>query len=142
VFLCGWQVNKNVLLIPEIAYHFKKHGINFNIILTAPNDFSILHKQFLELVSNYDVEDMITIVGPVKKEELFSLYSQIDYVFLLSKLESFSNNIIEAWTYKKVLVISDEEWSHGICKNAALYVNRDSPSEIVSKIINQINNKK
>lgn len=142
LFLCGWHKNKNILLIPKISFYIKKLNINFSFILTAPNDNSSLHKQFLNLVKKYDVEEYIEIVGPVKKEELKSLYSQMDIVFLLSQLESFSNNIIEAWTYRKVLMVTDASWSKSICGDAAIYVDRDNAEEIASKVKNILFDKK
>jgi hypothetical protein len=69
------------------------------------------------------------------------LYEQIDFVFLLSKLESFSNNIIEAWNFKKPLLISDEIWSRSICSNAAVYVPRNDVGQIVSSIEKLIEDK-
>ena len=73
---------------------------------------------------------------------LASLYRQIDFVFLLSKLESFSNNIIEAWTFGKPLIASDEEWTHAICGDSAIYVERSSPEEIASQITSCLNDEK
>ena len=61
-------------------------------------------------------------------------------VFLISKLESFSNNIIESWSYEKILMVSDEEWSKAICKDAAVYVNRNNTAEISNKINEIVNN--
>jgi glycosyltransferase involved in cell wall biosynthesis len=140
LFLCGWHLNKNVLLIPEIAYKMRSLNIDFHFILTAPQDDSPMHNKFAELANQFGVSDMISIVGQVKKEELGSLYKQIDFVFLLSKLESFSNNIIEAWTYKRVLVIADEPWSRALCNEAALYVNRESAEEIARSMNNILSN--
>ena len=77
---------------------------------------------------------MISVIGPVRKQQLKSLYDQIDFVLLMSKLESFSNNIIEAWHFKKPLIISDEEWARSICKNAAYYINRESSRNIAYSI--------
>ncbi len=134
LFLCGWQLNKNVMLLPLIASEIKKRDIDFHFILTAPQDDSNEHRQFLELIHQYEVFDYISIVGKIKKDQLASLYSQIDLVFLLSKLESFSNNIIEAWFFKKLLIISDAEWSKAICNDAALYVDRNSHKKIVDAI--------
>lgn len=140
LFLCGWHLNKNVLLIPAIAHHLKMLNIDFHFILTAPIDNSSLHKNFNLLIEKFNVNDMISIVGPIKKEELSSLYNQVDFVFLLSKLESFSNNIIEAWSFKRLLVISDEPWARGICGNGAVYVNRESAVAIADKIKSVLSN--
>lgn len=135
LFLCGWQRNKNIFLIPNIAYNLKNLGIPFHFVLTAPLDFSTDHIHFKNLCLKFNVTDMISIVGPVKKEQLFDLYHQINYVFLLSKLESFSNNIIESWFFKKPLIITDAEWSRSICNDAAFYVDRNSVESVVNSII-------
>ncbi len=106
----------------------------YQFIITAPKDNSKEHKKFISLSKHFGVEDMINLIGPVKKKYLDSLYKQIDYVLLMSKLESFSNNIIEAWNFKKPLIVSNEQWSNSICKNAAYYIQRESPGEIANSI--------
>ena len=72
------------------------------------------------------VDELILLIGKIEKKNLPSLFDQIDFVFLLSILESFSNNIIESWTYKRPLIISDEHWARTICEGAALYVNNNN----------------
>jgi glycosyltransferase involved in cell wall biosynthesis len=141
LFLCGWQLNKNVMLIPKIAFFIKKHKIKFHFVLTAPKDSSYLYKKFIHLVNEYSVADYITITGRVNKEELQNLYQKIDIVFLLSKLESFSNNIIEAWSYKRVLLITDAPWARSICENAAVYVDRNNPEHIARNIVRLLSDK-
>lgn len=135
LFLCGWQLNKNVMIIPKIASELKERNEKFLFIITAPEDNSIEHQNFLNLIDKYDVKEYILIIGPISKTYLKSLYEQIDYVFLLSKLESFSNNIIESWFFKKLLIVSDELWSRSICNNAAMYVSRENVKDIVDKIV-------
>lgn len=134
LFLCGWQLNKNVMLIPEIAAEARRKSIDMHIILTAPADNSGYHTIFSEKLRLLGVADMVSLVGPVAKSKLPSLYSQISVVALLSKLESFSNNIIESWYFKKPLLVSDDYWSRSICGDAAVYVSRDSAQEIVSAL--------
>jgi len=135
LFLCGWQRNKNIMLIPEIAAKLKESNKSFHFIITAPLDNSPDHLEFIRLTKKFNVGDMVTVIGQVKKEELASLYQQIDYVFLLSKLESFSNNIIESWYFEKPLIVSDELWARSICKEGAIYVNRNSVSDITENLI-------
>jgi glycosyltransferase involved in cell wall biosynthesis len=136
LFLCGWHLNKNIMLIPELAAEMRKRNHHFRFFLTAPPDGSSEHREFSKLISKHKAGDMVFITGPVLKDELESLYNQIDFVFLLSKLESFSNNIIEAWLFGKPLIISDEIWAHSICQEAAVYVNRDSVMDIAEKLCN------
>lgn len=135
LFLCGWHPNKNFLIIPKLAAELKRRGVPFHFIITAPLDNSLMHKKFEELIYKFNVQGTISVVGQVRKVELQSLYNQIDYVFLLSKLESFSNNIIESWFFKKPLIVTDADWSRSICGEAALYVERDSINDIVEKIL-------
>lgn len=134
LFLCGWHLNKNVMLIPAIAAEMKKRGRPLAFVITAPRDNSVLHEKFSDLTRQYGVEDCVMVTGPVDKEQLGSLYEQIDYVFLLSKLESFSNTILEAWYYKKPLLIADELWSRAICHDAAIYMDRDDVKDIADKL--------
>ena len=142
LFLCGWHRNKNFMIIPKLAHEFKKLNIEFNFILTAPIDNSLDYRNFIKETRMLDVEDRIRIIGQIKKDEICSLYEQIDFVFLLSKLESFSNNIIEAWYFKKPLIISNELWAQSICKDSAIYVNRDDSKNICDKVIDLIKDEK
>ena len=140
LFLCGWQLNKNIMMIPEIASHLKKHDIDFEFVITAPLDNSPEHIKFIKKVKFHNVENYINLIGTVNKHDLSSLYKSIDFVFLLSKLESFSNNIIESWYYKRLLIISDEIWARSICNESAIYVQRDDSEVIANKIKEILNN--
>ena len=122
------------MMIPKIASEFKKNNIDFHFVITANKDNSEDHLNFIAEVKKYDVLDCIDIIGTVKKTQIPSLLEQIDFIFLLSKLESFSNNIIEAWHFNKILVIADELWSKSICKDAAVYVDRNNEFDIYDKI--------
>ena len=134
LFLCGWHKNKNVLRIPLIAFELKKKNIPFNFIITAKKDSSNVCKEFLFLLEKYGVQEYVTIIGGVKKEYIKSLYDQIDVVFLMSKLESFSNNIIESWAFSKPMILSDELWSRSICNKAGVYVDRENQYDIAIMI--------
>ena len=83
---------------------------------------------------------MVSVIGPVHKENISSLYNAIDHVFLLSKLESFSNNIIGLWYYEKPLFVSNENWAKYLCLDSACYVNRNCSKSIVKSIKEIINN--
>ncbi len=135
LFLCGWQRNKNVLKIPEIIDEFRRNGRSVEVIISTAPDNSSCSNEFLAEIKHYNVAEFIVFIGTVKKEQLQDLYGKIDFVFLLSLLESFSNNIIEAWNYRKPLIISDEVWAHSICDDAAAYVERDNIKHIVEKTI-------
>lgn len=134
LFLCGWQKNKNILKIPEISAELKRRGIKYSFYITTDIDDSSVCKEFLKYVKEYDSKDSIHLIGRVRKEQIKSLYGQIDHVFMMSKLESFSNNIIEAWYFRKPLIVADEEWARAICHDAGIYVDRNSVKSIADGI--------
>ncbi len=136
LILCGWQRNKNILLVPALAHQLNV-VMNFSceFVISVDVDDSSVCKEFMHEVSNYGVSDFINLIGAVSKEKIPSLYNQIDFVLLLSKLESFSNNIIESWFYKRPLLISNESWAKSICSDAAFYVERDDILNISDSFI-------
>lgn len=134
LMLCGWQRNKNIHLVPEIAAEAKSRGVDVHFIITIGYDGTDDSQLFLEKVNNYGVEDMISLIGQVPPSEVPNLYLMANAVMLISKLESFSNNIIEAWTYGIPLIITDHDWARDICGEAAFYVDRDNPVNIVDTV--------
>lgn len=141
LFLCGWQRNKNFMLIPEIAKELKKNALNFKFVISTTADSSKEYNEFKKLVDKNDVSNMIQLIGSVPKSQLPSLFSKVDFIFLLSKLESFSNNIIEAYYYKKPLIISDLDWAKSICGNAAKYVDINNILDIANKVLTLVHDK-
>lgn len=134
LFLCGWQIHKNILQIPALAAALRSRGRAMSFLLTAAADGSPLSDTFEHLVTKLGVSDLVFLCGAVKKSSLKDLYRQVNYVMLLSKLESFSNNIIEAWHFGVPLVVSDAAWAKAICGEAAIYVRRDSVDSIADTL--------
>ncbi|MDR0333401.1 MAG: glycosyltransferase [Dysgonamonadaceae bacterium] len=138
LILSGWHKNKNIEMIPFILDELKKRGRNnvkFIITVSKQHPKSIkLH----ESAKQYDVEKQIIFFDTILPHEVPVIFKKIDAVMLLSLLESFSNNIIESWFFKKPLFISDKEWSRKICKNAAIYIERENSKDIAEKVINYI----
>ena len=130
LFLCGWHLNKNFMIIPRLAKEMMSDGLEWHFILTAPADESYWHTRFKSELRRFDVESQVSVTGPIDKRHLPSLYEQVDYVMLLSKLESFSNNIIEAWAFERPLIVANEEWALSACGDAARFVDRDNAAEI------------
>ena len=124
------------MIIPDLIQVMREQGKKLEVVITvSQEDTNPIAIQFKEKLNKMQVSEYVHMVGRVDRKDLSALYRNVDYVFLLSRLESFSNNIIEAWYFRKPLVISDEEWAHGICKDAAIYVDRDNPYKIANEII-------
>jgi glycosyltransferase involved in cell wall biosynthesis len=134
LMLTGWHQNKNLELIPDILLSLKDSGeSNISIVVSLDIDKSY-SKKILERCKEYGVENNLVFIGPVESSDVKFLSKSIDCFMLISLLESFSNNIIEAWSYSKVLIISDAIWSRKICNSACVYVNRNDPSHIALEL--------
>lgn len=136
LILSGWHKNKNIEIVPHILYNLKNAGIeDVSFVISVPKN----HPDSLnlkEVATELSVEKNILFFDAVSPSEVAPLFEKIDAVALFSLLESFSNNIIESWYFKKPLFISDEEWSHVICKDAAIYVERTNALKISEAILN------
>ena len=135
LMLTGWHPNKNINLIPEVLLELKSLGFeDVNFVLSL--DKKDKNVQYLiERSINIKVIDNIHFIGAVNTEDVRGVVEKVDALILISLLESFSNNIIEAWTYKKPLIITNAMWSISICNQAALYVDRNNPKDIAQKIV-------
>lgn len=135
VLLTGWHKNKKIEIVPYILSELNKRNVyDVSFVITVPEDHPNSQK-LQEVAQKLKVSDKIVFLNSVAPNNLPLLFKHVNALALFSLLESFSNNIIEAWHFKKPLFISDEEWSRAICKNAAVYVDRNSASDIANKII-------
>jgi glycosyltransferase involved in cell wall biosynthesis len=132
LILSGWHTNKNLLMLPKIAYYLNDKSISFTVSLSLNN--SPQSRKFEYLLDFYDVRDRFVFIGRVEYENLESVYKRSSVCLLLSNLESFSNNIIEAWRYRVPLLITDADWARNICGEAAYYVNNTDAEEVAKEI--------
>lgn len=135
ILLTGWHKNKNIEILPDVLFHLKKLGYkDISFLLSVSKD----HPNSVKLAKRADefgVSENLVFLSSVAPHNVPRLFTHVDGVGLFSLLESFSNNIIEAWYFNKPLFISNEEWSRSICKNAAIYVDRNKAKDIADKII-------
>jgi len=125
LFLCGAHPNKRLHLLPKIAKKIKETGIEFRFVLTADANayLAAIWKEIVEA----KLEDCFINIGPVRAEDVATIVGVCDVVCTFSKLESFSNNFVEAWALHKPLAVTDADWARHSCKEAAAYVDPESP---------------
>ncbi len=134
LILSGWHKNKNMDKVPDILHELALLGIkDVSFAITVSPEHPESQAMMSEAERN-GTSHNIKLIGTVLPTDIKFLYEKIDIVLLLSLLESFSNNIIESWTYKRPLLISNLDWAKSICKEAAVYVDRDDVSAIARKI--------
>jgi glycosyltransferase involved in cell wall biosynthesis len=141
LLLASWHKNKNIEMIPFILKElFKKDITDVTFVISVPADDSnsiALKNKAAEL----GVEKNIVFFGQVNPNALPYLFEKVQAIILISLLESFSNNIIEAWHFDKPLFITDAAWSRAICKDSVIYVDRNNSENIAESIINFRNDK-
>lgn len=135
LYVGGWQMNKGVLDLPEILYNIisnEGQKVICNMTLEPSGNY---YELFWARIKLYGLEDNVHFHGILGKDELSLLYRNSDFVFLLSKLESFSNIITESRLYSCLLVGYESEWLRSECLDSILYVSKDfsrCAKEIVS----------
>ncbi len=135
LMLSGYHPNKNIELLPRIAECFLKAGEESEVlfVLTLPARLGGA-KDVMSDVIRRGVSDMFVNVGPVAPQDCESLYKECNAVILPSRLESFSNNIVEAWYLCRPLLISDLDWARDICGEGASYFHFDDASDAYLKL--------
>jgi glycosyltransferase involved in cell wall biosynthesis len=141
LMLSGWHMNKGLEIVPRVASVLRDdHGITDCVfVLSVPED----HPRSADMrreAERLGVLNNLVFFGSVPQDGCAELYRATDATLLLSVLESFSNNIIESWTMGRPLLITDAEWAHELCGNAACYVQRDSERDIARGLAELIQN--
>jgi hypothetical protein len=138
LFLCGAHPNKRLHILPELALKLMKRGFyDFKFIITAkPNNYL---KQILKESKKKKVLNKFLNIGPVNPNDVPTVIHQCDFMCTFSRLESFSNNFVEAWAMEKPLIVTKDDWSIDSCKNAAYYLELDDLEISSKKIIQLIN---
>lgn len=66
-------------------------------------------------------------LGSVPPEAVGPLLGEVDGIVNVARLESFSNNWVEAWAAGLPLISTDAEWARASCGEAAIYVDPECP---------------
>lgn len=136
LMLSGYHPNKNWQVLPEIAAEIEKEnptsGLRFALCESADNPGVA---RIMSLAQEYGVAERITAIGPVGHSDLLGELSSATAVMLLSELESFSNNLLEAWATRTPIVLADRPWARSEAGEAALYCEPRRPTEVAQRLL-------
>jgi glycosyltransferase involved in cell wall biosynthesis len=132
--LSGYHPNKRLHLIPEVLRVLECRGERGIGFITTLGD-SPSEREFFARAERDGVRDLIFNVGPLPPEGCVELYRRSKATLLASRLESFSNNIAEAWVHGVPLLASDLDWAHAICGDAAAYFRFDDSEDLARCIL-------
>jgi glycosyltransferase involved in cell wall biosynthesis len=136
LYISGAHPNKRLHLLPDIAKRLKDEGLFYRFIVTLPKcDYSDrLFSKFEALgVSEYYLN-----VGPIAPNEVSSIVFYCFAMVNLALLESFSNNVVEAWALNKPIILPEADWSLSSCGDAACYVDPSNLNTFVN-VLRELN---
>lgn len=73
-------------------------------------------------------------LGKIAPPDVARHLQEVDGLVNIARLESFSNNWVEAWAAGLPLISSDADWAHASCGDAAIYVDPDKPEQAAERI--------
>ncbi len=129
----SYYPHKNLEIISavcNILVERKIFDINFNFMLKK-SDFD----KIKNLCKNEEAKNLLNNYGPVDYKMLAAKYLENNAVLLPTLAESSTSAYPEAFISKRPLLTSDRDFSHGLCKEAAIYFDPFNAMDIVEKII-------
>lgn len=123
LYLSGPQPNKRVDKFLDVLYFLNKNNNkNFILKITMPENCNYFREILLPKIKKLCLENYIVNLGTVAPQDVGSVIQSVDAIINVALIESFSNNWVEAWASRRLLISTDADWSRAACKNAALYI--------------------
>lgn len=132
----GYYLHKNYEALPKIAFEFLKisGSKNFCFYLSLnPSCSGWLN--ISKLAKKLGVSDYIKTLGHIPNSEIGKIYLSSHIIMSLSSAEASTAVYPEAMYSKRPLIISDTDFAHASCENAALYVDPFNFTEVAEKIL-------
>lgn len=142
LYLSSWHLNKKIDILPKVAALLRKENIKVRFILSLDKDNRDVQHYLLPKIDEFNVQSYFEFIGSVNAMHVHQVVKASNSMILLSKLECFSSNVVEAFYFERPLLISDEPWARAACKSSAAYVKRDDPVDISAKISEILKNNK
>lgn len=137
LLLSSAHANKRQHLLPVIAKSLSRKSNESICFVTTMDMQSKYAKKVIRDFERMNVPDYLYNIGPVRYDEAATLIDCCDAVCCISALESFSNNFVEAWRMKRLLIATNSDWARDACGSGAVYVNPENAEETADAIIEQ-----
>lgn len=123
LYLSGPQPNKRVDKFLDVIYFLNKRSDKkFILKITMPENSVYFIDVLLPKIKELSLQDYIRNIGTIAPQDVSSVIQTADAIVNVALIESFSNNWVEAWASRRLLISTDADWSKASCKNAALYI--------------------
>lgn len=73
-------------------------------------------------------------LGKIAPKDVAAQLQDVDGLVNIARVESFSNNWVEAWAAGLPLISTDADWTRAACGEAAIYVDPEQPEQAAQRI--------
>lgn len=122
--------NKNLTAVPRVARACRRLFGESPLFVFTLDPAGPGATVIRGLADQLGVRDDVFFLGRVSQQSIGQALAEAHCVLLLSEVESFSSNIIEAFVSGLPLVISDRDWARASCADAAVYVEPREPGSV------------
>lgn len=136
LYLTHYYPHKNLEIFISVAKKIQKNNLKFNLIITIENNHGKRARNFLKLIKNESLDNIIINVGSVDMKDVPGLYKQCSALLMPTLLESFSGTYVEAMYHKKPILTSSFDFAKSVCGDAAIYFNPLDDNDILNNIKN------
>lgn len=131
LYLSSPHPNKRIHMLADILAADTSQTFAFVTTLDSSHWYT---KQVNSRVIKLGVDKRFINIGPVRPTQVGCLIDKVHAMINIARLESFSNNWVEAWRKEKPLITTDSDWARCSCKSGALYVDPNKPDIAAEKI--------
>lgn len=122
--------HKNIEIVVDLARLVDKEKLPYRFILTLDEKQDKRVKKLFMQIHKYHLENTVINMGSIHIADIDSLYKIADALFLPTLIESFSSTCMDAMIKKVPVFISDLDFAHEVCKEAAYYFPPENPEKI------------
>lgn len=127
-----YYTHKNFEIMLPLARLIKERRSDIKLIVTLEPKEADGARQFLNAVTEADLDDIIVNLGAVPMEDVSALFHQVDALFLPTLLETLGLTYFEAMHCDKPILTSDRPFAWASCGDAALYFDPFDENSILS----------
>jgi glycosyltransferase involved in cell wall biosynthesis len=133
--------HKNIEILIEVAKKIKSNNLKIKFALTFDKRGKI-EKGVIKKIKNLSLEGQFIFLGFLSRNDL-NIQIQKSYAIIMPTLiETYGLQYSDALIFNKLILTSDKDFAHEICRDAAIYFNPVSSNDIYLKILKSINDQR
>jgi glycosyltransferase involved in cell wall biosynthesis len=122
LFLSSAYPNKRLHLVPELALAMKRAGCEKFCFVMTFDEKTEYGAVVVRRLAECGVSGHVVNLGTVRPGNVASVISVCDAMAVLSEIESFTNNFLEAWKMGRPMIATEADWARDAGGDAVLYV--------------------